>query len=293
MSSNTDFKIDAYYFWLYYYRETSFERKRRKIDSRYKRQMKEVRNRLFSLKYGPEWRESGGVAVPPAGKEKQIKALEKELNDLSEKTAREEVREIRAFWSRYPFHVETDYDMPDALELLGWLEEVSFEDAVKEASVKRTSSNFGVSLEGLRETTLSEDGHLLGSILLDINLSADTEVLVEEIRRLKALKFESLPTFIELTTAIEDMTPEYALEKELINKTGGTLRSAYAPRAIGLWLSEYIYRNECTQKAAIMALCERHDLSVFGKDGVEDSDLRKYVRKTEACIKAGEVLPFK
>lgn len=79
----------------------------------------------------------------------------------------------------------------------------------------------------------------------------------------------------------------------LKHNAGGNFRyDQWKPRAVGLWLWDYVNRNKCTQIAAIQAFEETGFLAPLGMEHTEDSDLRFYFRCTKECIDAAEVLPF-
>nr|WP_321514460.1 hypothetical protein [uncultured Pseudodesulfovibrio sp.] len=67
------------------------------------------------------------------------------------------------------------------------------------------------------------------------------------------------------------------------------------PRAIGLWLWDYIHSDEspnfgATQIEAINSLKEHYDVAKLGYAATEESVFRKWYRNTVKCIDAAEVL---
>lgn len=82
-----------------------------------------------------------------------------------------------------------------------------------------------------------------------------------------------------------------AIRKNVRSKSGVTTISD-APRAIGLWLWDYIHANSCKQNAAIRELGETGHLRLLNMENLEDTDLRFFLRRTKACIEAREVLSF-
>lgn len=63
-------------------------------------------------------------------------------------------------------------------------------------------------------------------------------------------------------------------------------------RVLGLWLWEYMDHHKCTHVVAKRALEKTGYLYNLGMENLDDSDLRFLLRRTKACIDAGQVLSF-
>jgi hypothetical protein len=84
--------------------------------------------------------------------------------------------------------------------------------------------------------------------------------------------------------------------EELQEKTKSSMmktptENGHKTRAIGLWLWDYIKENKCNQQQAIVSLESTGYLPKLHLSP-GDEDLRFYLRRTTACIDAGEILPF-
>jgi hypothetical protein len=73
------------------------------------------------------------------------------------------------------------------------------------------------------------------------------------------------------------------------------LSGPYVSRAAGLWLWDYLNQDQepkPTQLQAIRAFTTKYNLEDIGLGKCDDTDLRFFLRRTNDCIEANEVLPF-
>ena len=70
--------------------------------------------------------------------------------------------------------------------------------------------------------------------------------------------------------------------------------SSNAPRAVGLWLWDYVHQNSVSQAEAIREFVAtyRDKFEDLGLEKVEDSGLRHFYRRTADCIQQGKIVSF-
>jgi hypothetical protein len=284
-----DEQVKVYYFWLYIYQREYIDRRLGKIEREKSRLVDEL-----IKKNVPDWTGvENGVDSESFSRVLHVVFKSSEYKKIQQDKLKAEEAVYAEFESSNPMNISGNNDWGASGVLEALHEGAAFEDVVDEVMAERIGSGAGIELIGIRHNSISQSGNFNGEIIVGIDISRPLNVLAQEIERIQNLQFESIPTYAQLFDRMEFGEKDVLLEKHLIRQCGGALKSGYAPRAIGLWLSCYVHKNKCSQKSAIKALFDSfEDLSFLGKADVEDSDLRKYYRFTEACIDAAEVLPF-
>jgi hypothetical protein len=81
---------------------------------------------------------------------------------------------------------------------------------------------------------------------------------------------------------------------QLLQKNDGRRKpkNSDEKRAIGLWLRDFIVKNECSQAEAIRNLRNKIDLSWLGSEKTEDRKFHHYYKVTVQCIQKCDVLPL-
>jgi len=74
---------------------------------------------------------------------------------------------------------------------------------------------------------------------------------------------------------------------------GATFRASDAQRAAGLWLWDRTTAGESLAHALELLFQKKLDLALFGRNSVEEKNLRLHFNCAAACVAAGEVLSIK
>lgn len=150
----------------------------------------------------------------------------------------------------------------------------------------------------VRLAKVSED---FATVDLSFDLNTETEVLVAEARRFVEWakdyrnhlgRGESPKRVFTLSPkayarSVAGVYPSTRAEKSYQTRSD-------ASRAIGLWLWDYKQEYAGTAKAAILAIKKKYEpeISALGFAATEENVFRAWLRKTDACITACEVLAF-
>lgn len=139
---------------------------------------------------------------------------------------------------------------------------------------------------GLFDIRIGQEFHGMRSVA--INFSLPIKTIVSEIEAIYELVHGS--TGFATNAAIKTIIHS----REGVTNFKGRSRDVGPAigRVLGLWLWEYMDHHKCTQAVAIRALAETENLELLGMENLEDTDLRFYLRRTKACIDAGQVLSF-
>ncbi|MEF3696436.1 hypothetical protein [Desulfolutivibrio sp.] len=127
-----------------------------------------------------------------------------------------------------------------------------------------------------------------GDVFICINFDKPLPVVMDEFRGL----------YLWWNRDVGDYEPgnRYIAERIMYkNIKNGVIPETQAPRAIGLWLWDRVKELKNKRGAVKQALKEFHEagyLERLGLVDIEEADLRFWCRRTDACIKAAEVLPF-
>lgn len=149
-------------------------------------------------------------------------------------------------------------------------------------------------IEGKNNHPVRHSDYTDGKVLaVEIDLTKPTSVILKEIEGV----VESSKSYVsgDKDFLDDELPPDYF---QLLADKEAALRGSYkpesdTPRAIGLWLWDRVHKLGAERGAKIQAITEFEALSNFADFELgHDPDYYHWLRRTEACINAAEVLTF-
>ena len=259
-------QVNTYYFWLFMYQSEHVERQLNEIKSKKDIAFDQLIKKIYP-DYPPK---ANGMTDSKYSHALDVVFKSDKYKNLQrwERAAENAVFDNFQMTTSLPILGSGDWDRGSDV-LIALYDGMSFDEIVDDAFAGRSGSGAGIELMGLQHNSINQSGNFNGSIIASIDMSRPLKVLTQEIERIQNLYFESPPTYAQLSDEVEFGEKDFLLEKHIIRESGGALKSEYAPRAIGLWLSCYVHKNQCTQKAAIKALFDKfEDLRRTGLRGI-------------------------
>lgn len=187
-----------------------------------------------------------------------------------------------------------------------------YNDGAIEKAVCRNQNGLGLEVIGTKGIYINDRGCLSGNVIVGLDLSLPSGLLLHEINALKKITFEKSPTFDELIDAVAFGRTNYDLEKDIIQDLAGAAFNPNddTPRAIGLWLWDNVDLDKKFKSVAEAVRVLRRGnfnaatdpdpddllpdlLDRLGYGNSPEGTFNRLYRNTKRCIEAGEVLSLK